>query len=117
GHRPGYLGKCTEFSFCLCQSAPHFHLELGTAPPRTPTIIARDKRRLPAIWYPRRIPRIAPPSAIMQQARGSEEAIMPAVQIDPTLSMYYEDDYFGEAWRQPEAVLLVHGVAESSRAW
>jgi 3-oxoadipate enol-lactonase len=42
---------------------------------------------------------------------------MPAAQIDPTLSMYYEDDYFGEAWRSPETVLLVHGVAESSRAW
>ena len=42
---------------------------------------------------------------------------MPAGQIDPTLSMYYEDDYFGEAWLEPETVLLVHGVAESSRAW
>ena len=42
---------------------------------------------------------------------------MPAVQIDPTLDMHYEDDYFGEAWREPEVALLVHGVAESSRAW
>ena len=28
-----------------------------------------------------------------------------------------KDDYFGEAWRSPETVMLVHGVAESSRAW
>lgn len=42
---------------------------------------------------------------------------MPTVQVDATLTMYYEDDYFGEPWRQPEAVLLVHGVAESSQAW
>src|SRR5947209_5014881 len=42
---------------------------------------------------------------------------MPAAQIDSGLSMYYEDDYCGEPWRQPQTVLLVHGVAESSRAW
>lgn len=42
---------------------------------------------------------------------------MPTVQIDPTLTMYYEDHYFGEPWRQPQVALLVHGVAESSRAW
>ena len=42
---------------------------------------------------------------------------MPTVRVDPTLTMYYEDDYFGEPWRNPEVVLLIHGVAESSRAW
>jgi pimeloyl-ACP methyl ester carboxylesterase len=31
--------------------------------------------------------------------------------------MHYEDDYFGEPWLEPQVVLLVHGVAESSRAW
>src|SRR5207249_3326097 len=30
---------------------------------------------------------------------------------------YYEDDYFGEPWVEPEVVMLVHGVAESGRAW
>jgi 3-oxoadipate enol-lactonase len=33
------------------------------------------------------------------------------------LALYYEDDYFGPAWLEPEAVVLVHGVAESSVAW
>lgn len=42
---------------------------------------------------------------------------MPTIEIDPTLSMYYEDDYFGEPWHGHETVMLVHGVAESSRAW
>jgi len=42
---------------------------------------------------------------------------MPEVQIDPALSMHYGDDYFGEPWIEPEPVLLVHGVAESGRAW
>lgn len=42
---------------------------------------------------------------------------MPTIQVDPGLTMNYEDDYFGEPWRQPEVALLIHGVAESSRAW
>src|SRR5436305_4822994 len=42
---------------------------------------------------------------------------MAVATIDPGLSMHYEDDYFGEAWIEPETVLLVHGVAESSQAW
>jgi 3-oxoadipate enol-lactonase len=42
---------------------------------------------------------------------------MPVAQIDSTLAMYFEDDYYGEPWLEPEIVLLVHGVAESSRAW
>lgn len=42
---------------------------------------------------------------------------MPDARIDESLEMYYEDDYFGEAWLEPEPVLLVHGVAESGRAW
>src|SRR5438094_673074 len=32
-------------------------------------------------------------------------------------SVHYEDDSFGDPWLQPETVLLIHGVAESSRAW
>jgi pimeloyl-ACP methyl ester carboxylesterase len=42
---------------------------------------------------------------------------MPSIAIDPTLEMHYEDDYFGEPWLEPEVVLHIHGVAESSRAW
>lgn len=42
---------------------------------------------------------------------------MPAVQIDPKLNMFYEDDWFGDPWRGPEVALLIHGLAESSRAW
>ncbi len=30
---------------------------------------------------------------------------------------HYEDEYFGDPWREPAPVLLIHGVAESSRAW
>lgn len=42
---------------------------------------------------------------------------MPNLRIDDSLTIHYEDHYFGEAWLQPETVLLVHGVAESGRAW
>lgn len=31
--------------------------------------------------------------------------------------LFFKDDWFGPPWRVPEAVLLIHGVAESSRAW
>lgn len=42
---------------------------------------------------------------------------MPALQLDDGTELYFEDHYFGPPWRNPEAVLLVHGVAESSLAW
>lgn len=42
---------------------------------------------------------------------------MPDVVLSPSLTMHYEDHYFGEAWKTPETVVLVHGVAESGRAW
>jgi len=42
---------------------------------------------------------------------------MPDLRLNDTLTMHYEDDYFGEAWLKPETVMLVHGVAESGRAW
>jgi 3-oxoadipate enol-lactonase len=31
--------------------------------------------------------------------------------------MAYDDDWFGEPWSTPETVVMVHGNAESSRAW
>ncbi len=42
---------------------------------------------------------------------------MPSVEIDSTLTMFYEDNWFGEPWCRPDVALLVHGIAESSRAW
>jgi len=42
---------------------------------------------------------------------------MPKVQIDTSLNIFYEDDCFTDPWRKAEVVLLIHGVAESSRAW
>lgn len=42
---------------------------------------------------------------------------MPELRLDDTLTMHYEDHYFGEGWLTPQTVLMVHGVAESGRAW
>jgi pimeloyl-ACP methyl ester carboxylesterase len=42
---------------------------------------------------------------------------MPRAQITPDLDMYYRDDGFADSWREPEAVFLLHGNAESSEAW
>lgn len=42
---------------------------------------------------------------------------MPTVQVDSSLTMYYEDHSFVDPWRKSEVILLIHGVAESSRAW
>ena len=39
------------------------------------------------------------------------------VEIRPGVWMAYEDHWFGEPWRVPETVVMVHGNAESSRAW
>lgn len=42
---------------------------------------------------------------------------MPTVDVDDTLAMYYEDDSFVEPWREPEVVLLLHGVGGSTEEW
>lgn len=42
---------------------------------------------------------------------------MPSAKLDATLTVYYEDEWFGHPWLAPEAVVLIHGAAESSRAW
>lgn len=31
--------------------------------------------------------------------------------------MIYDDDWFGPPWQAPEAVVLLHGIAESAEAW
>lgn len=46
-----------------------------------------------------------------------ERRVMPKIQIDSSLTIFYEDDCFVDPWRKPEVVLLIHGIAESSRAW
>ena len=47
----------------------------------------------------------------------TENPEMPTIQIDPMLTLFYEDQWFGDPWNQPEVVLLIHGISESSRAW
>jgi 3-oxoadipate enol-lactonase len=42
---------------------------------------------------------------------------MAFADLDPTLTMYYEDDCFVEPWLIPSTVMLVHGNAESSVSW
>lgn len=42
---------------------------------------------------------------------------MPSAALNANQTLHYEDDYFGEPWRTPETVLLIHGAAESSKAW
>ena len=42
---------------------------------------------------------------------------MPYVQLDETLNLYYELDDFTNPWIAPETILLIHGVADTSKAW
>ena len=42
---------------------------------------------------------------------------MPTFRPTPDLVMHYEIDDFTDPWRQPGTILLLHGNAESSRAW
>lgn len=44
---------------------------------------------------------------------------MPAATISNGITIHYKDDYWGDPWSADEAetILLIHGVAESSRAW
>jgi len=42
---------------------------------------------------------------------------MPRARIDDTLDMHYELDDYTDPWTTPETILLVHGVADTSRAW
>ena len=44
-------------------------------------------------------------------------ASMPRAQIDDTLEMHYELDDYTDPWTTPETILLVHGVADTSKAW
>ena len=42
---------------------------------------------------------------------------MHKVEIRPGVSMAYEDHCFAKPWSTPQAVVMVHGNSESSRAW
>ena len=42
---------------------------------------------------------------------------MPKVRIDETLDLYYELDDYTDPWTTPETILLIHGVADTSKAW
>jgi 3-oxoadipate enol-lactonase len=42
---------------------------------------------------------------------------MQKVEIRPDVWMAYEDHWFGRPWTHPETVVMIHGNAESSRAW
>ena len=42
---------------------------------------------------------------------------MHKVELRAEIWMAYEDHFFGPPWTTPEAVVMVHGNSESSRAW
>jgi pimeloyl-ACP methyl ester carboxylesterase len=42
---------------------------------------------------------------------------MPQLHIPPDLDLHYRVDDFTDPWTRPEAVLLLHGCAESGLAW
>ncbi|MYZ47681.1 alpha/beta fold hydrolase [Propylenella binzhouense] len=42
---------------------------------------------------------------------------MPDIDVRPGIRLHYEDDWFGAPWEKPEPIVLVHGIAESGRAW
>src|SRR5262249_33849483 len=52
-----------------------------------------------------------------QYADRKPERRMQTIAIRPSLTMAYEDHWFGDPWTTPETVVMVHGNAESSRAW
>ena len=42
---------------------------------------------------------------------------MPTLRIDETLELYYELDDHTDPWTEPETILLVRGIADTSKAW
>lgn len=42
---------------------------------------------------------------------------MPTLRVEPDLDMYYRIDDFTDPWTKPEALLMIHGLAESSESW
>jgi pimeloyl-ACP methyl ester carboxylesterase len=44
-------------------------------------------------------------------------SLLPTVRIGDALTMYYELDDYTDPWTTPETILLIHGVADTSRSW
>src|SRR5260370_31990315 len=42
---------------------------------------------------------------------------MNTVETRRGVALAYEDDWFGPPWTEPQSVVMIHGNAESSRAW
>lgn len=42
---------------------------------------------------------------------------MPYAQVDTDLDLFFADDCFAAPWLEPDPIVLVHGVGESSAAW
>jgi len=65
---------------------------------------------------------LGPVDALAQEARGSGlepyyNKQGPVVAISPGLQVGYRDDWLGEPWEKPEAMLLIHGNIESGVVW
>src|SRR5262249_51656871 len=52
----------------------------------------------------------------LRNLNGGTKA-MQKVEVRSGLTIAYEDNWFGPPWTTPQAVVLVHGNCESSRAW
>jgi pimeloyl-ACP methyl ester carboxylesterase len=58
--------------------------------------------------------------AIGAAVGGSILPIATSAQTEPATppaDRFYRDDWFGEPWRKPEAVVLIHGALESGIVW
>jgi 3-oxoadipate enol-lactonase len=42
---------------------------------------------------------------------------MPSLTLNSDTELFYEDDWLGPPWLNPEPALLIHGAGESSAAW
>jgi 3-oxoadipate enol-lactonase len=50
-------------------------------------------------------------------AFGPVKALAQGTPHAPAEDLFYRDDWFGEPWRKPETVFLIHGNEESSLVW
>jgi pimeloyl-ACP methyl ester carboxylesterase len=56
-------------------------------------------------------------AAAQTRSVGQGSPDKPATGVDSGARLSYRDDWLGEPWRTPEAMLMIHGVYESSIAW
>jgi 3-oxoadipate enol-lactonase len=57
------------------------------------------------------------PFAEVAARRCAKSSRMPSIELSPGVSMFYRDDDLTDPWRRAEAVLMVHGSAESGLSW